>query len=422
MHSSEELIRVNLADIQQAHQRLLPVIRPTELDRSLTASKLLGLEVFLKLENMQYTGSFKFRGAYNKISRLTDEQKALGVIASSAGNHAQGVARAATLQGVRSKIIMPVGASLVKSEATKNYGAEVIFHGQTVDEAIEFARDLVAKESWTFVHPYEDPDIIAGQGTIGLEIAAAVQDWDSVIVPIGGGGLISGIATAMKALYPQCRVIGVVSEKADGMWRLKYAHPSVTLASSQAQGGMGKPSILPHAPTIADGIAVKRPSHRMFRSFIEPLVDDIVSVSDDEIAEAMVFLMERMKVVAEGSGAAALAAALHRPLKLGRKTCIVISGGNVDLNWIEKVIQKAQVRGGRVAEITVSIIDLPGQLSQITQVISEQGANILDVRHDRVKPQLLLRETHIHFLLETKNHDHIAAIKKALVDRGFCVL
>ncbi|MCX7675477.1 MAG: pyridoxal-phosphate dependent enzyme, partial [Bdellovibrionaceae bacterium] len=181
MHSSEELIRVNLADIQQAHQRLLPVIRPTELDRSLTASKLLGLEVFLKLENMQYTGSFKFRGAYNKISRLTDEQKALGVIASSAGNHAQGVARAATLQGVRSKIIMPVGASLVKSEATKNYGAEVIFHGQTVDEAIEFARDLVAKESWTFVHPYEDPDIIAGQGTIGLEIAAAAQDWDSVI-------------------------------------------------------------------------------------------------------------------------------------------------------------------------------------------------------------------------------------------------
>jgi threonine dehydratase len=401
-------LKVTLEDIQKAQKQLRGVIRATELDKSLSATQLLGVETYIKFENQQYTGSFKFRGAYNKISTLTEEQKKRGVIASSAGNHAQGVARSAQLIGVQATIVMPNGAPLVKAEATRNYGARVIFHGEVVDEAIDYAKTLVKKEGYTFIHPYEDEKIIAGQGTIGLEIHEALPDVDTVLIPIGGGGLISGTAVALKALNPKCRIIGVVSDKAPGMMQLKM--------------GQDFTSPVKNGQTIADGIAVKRPSAVMFRSFIDPYVDQIVSVTDDEIADAIVFLMERMKSVSEGSGAVGLAAALKLNLDLGKKTCIVISGGNIDLNIVSKVIERAQVRKGRLAEISVLVSDLPGSLSQLTHLIAQSGANIIDVRHDRLAEGLALRQTRILFVLETRNFEHIAAIKKQLVESHFTVL
>jgi len=401
-------LKVTLEDIQKAQKQLRGVIRSTEIDKSLSATQLLGVETYIKFENQQFTGSFKFRGAYNKISTLTEEQKKRGVIASSAGNHAQGVARSAQLLGIRATIVMPHGAPLVKAEATRNYGADVIFHGEVVDEAIEYAKNLVEKEGYTFIHPYEDEKIIAGQGTIGLEIHESLPDVDTVLIPIGGGGLISGIAVALKSLNSNCRIIGVVSDKAPGMMQLKMGYTP----SSPMRGGQ----------TIADGIAVKRPSSVMFKSFIDPYVDQIVSVTDDEIADAIVFLMERMKSVSEGSGVVGLAAALKLNLDLGKKTCIVISGGNIDLNIVSKVIERAQVRKGRLAEVLVSVSDLPGSLSQITHLIAQMGANIIDVRHDRLAEGLSLRQTRIHFTLETRNFEHIAAIKKQLVESKFTVL
>jgi len=402
------MLKVDLDDIKQAQTLLRGIIRSTEIDKSLSATKLLGVETYIKFENQQYTGSFKFRGAYNKISTLTESQKKRGVIASSAGNHAQGVARSAQLLGVQATIVMPHGAPLVKAEATRNYGAQVIYHGEVVDEAIDYAKILVEKEGYTFIHPYEDEKIIAGQGTIGLEIFEALPDLDTVLIPIGGGGLISGVALAIKSLNPKCRIIGVVSEKAPGMMQMKMG----SAPSDPMKGGQ----------TIADGIAVKRPSQAMFSAFINPYVDEIVSVTDDEIAEAIVFLMERMKSVSEGSGIVGLAAALKLNLDLGKKTCIIISGGNIDLNIVSKVIERAQVRKGRLTEILVSVSDLPGSLSRLTSLIAQAGANIIDVRHDRLAQDLSLRQTRIHFVLETRNLEHIAAIKKQLVESRFTVL
>jgi threonine dehydratase len=402
------MLKVTLEGILEAQKRLQGIIRKTQVDKSLSATQLLGVDTFIKFENEQYTGSFKFRGAYNKISTLTEEQKKRGVIASSAGNHAQGVARSAQLLGVQSTIVMPNGAPIVKAEATRNYGANVIYHGEVVDDSIDFAKTLVEKEGYTFIHPFEDEDIIAGQGTIGLEIFEAIPDVDTVLVPIGGGGLISGISVALKSLNPKIRIIGVVSDKAPGMMQLKRGEAP----SSPVKAGQ----------TIADGIAVKRPSPRMFTSFIDPYVDEIVSVTDDEIADAIVFLIERMKSVSEGAGAVGLAAALKQNLSLGKKTCILISGGNIDLNIVSKVIERAQVRKGRLIEILVSVSDLPGSLSQLTNLIAKTGANIIDVRHDRLAKDLSLRQTRIQFILETRNLEHIAAIKKQLVESQFTVL
>lgn len=402
-----DTIKVTLKDIQEAAVRLKGVIRVTELDLSLSASKLLGVQTYIKFENHQYTGSYKFRGAYNKIFQLTEEQKSKGVIASSAGNHAQGVARSSQLLNVPAKIVMPTGASLVKVEATRNYGAEVISYGEVVDDSISYAKELVNQFGYTFIHPYQDEKIIAGQGTVGLEIYQSLPDLNTVIVPIGGGGLISGMAVAIKALNPKVKIIGVVSERAPGMSQLAKNQPVV---------------IQPGPATIADGIAIKNPSQVMFQNFISPFVDEIVTVTDDEIADAIVFLMERMKSVAEGSGAAAMAAALKKNLSLGPKTCIVVSGGNIDLNIVSKIIERAQVRKGRLAEIAVSVLDLPGSLHLITQMIAASGANIIDVRHDRLAEGLALRYTRIHFVLETKNHEHIATIKKSLVEAQFQVL
>ncbi|MCE3010649.1 MAG: threonine ammonia-lyase [Proteobacteria bacterium] len=397
-------MKVTIEDIQRARKVLEGIIKHTEVDKSWSASELVGSEVFLKHENQQFTGSFKLRGAYNKISNLSEMEKRKGVVASSAGNHAQGVALSASKAGVKSVIVMPTTAPLVKVQATQNYGAEVILHGEIYDEAYEKARELERTEGYTFVHPYEDPWVIAGQGTIGLELMEALPDLNSIIVPVGGGGLISGIATAVKSVNPRCKIIGVQSEQAPGMEKL-FHHQSVELKQKTIS-------------TIADGIAIKKPSPIMFASFIEKLVDEIVTVSDDEIADAIVFLLERAKTVAEGSGAAGVAALLNRKLDLGEKTCVILCGGNIDLNIVAKIIEKGQIRRGRLVELSVVVDDMPGNLNKLTQVIAGLGANIMQVHHDRISNGLFLRETRIEFVLETKNWEHIEQIRSALLKVG----
>ncbi|ASD64484.1 threonine ammonia-lyase [Bdellovibrio bacteriovorus] len=396
-------MKVSFADIQKARELLKDIICPTEMSHSISASNLLKSEVYLKFENTQRTGSFKFRGAYNKISNLTADEKARGVVASSAGNHAQGVALSAKLAGVKSTIVMPETASISKASATRDYGANVVLKGEIYDEAFEHAQKLEKEHGYTFVHPYQDPHVIAGQGTIGIEILEKVPDLDTVIVPIGGGGLISGVALAVKAINPKIRVIGVQSDRSPGMAHLYNKQPL---------------SQIKRAATIADGIAIKNPSQVMLDNFISKYVDQVVTVSDDEIAEAIVFLMERAKTVAEGSGAAAMAAAMSRGLDLGKKTCVIISGGNIDLNIVSKIIDRGQILRGRLCELSVIVDDLPGNLSRLTQAIASQKANILEVRHDRVSKGLSLRETRIDFVLETTSIEHVERIKRALEETG----
>lgn len=396
-------MKVTFEDIKKARELIKDLICPTEMSHSISASKLVGSEVYFKFENTQRTGSFKFRGAYNKISNLTADEKARGVVASSAGNHAQGVALSASLAGVKATIVMPENASISKASATRSYGANVVLKGEIYDDAFEYAQKLEKEHGYTFVHPYQDPFVIAGQGTIGLELLERVPDLDSVIVPIGGGGLISGVALAVKSINPKIRVIGVQSDRAPGMVNLFNGEP--ILANKRAA-------------TIADGIAIKNPSKVMYDNFISKYVDEVVTVSDDEIAEAIVFLMERAKTVAEGSGAASMAAMMSRKLNLGKKCCVIISGGNIDLNIVSKIIDRGQIVRGRLCELSVVVDDLPGNLSRLTQAIAGQKANILEVRHDRVSKGLSLRETQIDFVLETSGAEHIESIKRALEATG----
>jgi len=397
-------MEVTFKDIQKAHELLKPVIKRTETDWSRSASKLLQSKIYFKFENEQLTGSFKIRGAYNKIYNLTEAEKKNGVVACSAGNHAQGVALSSSLTQVRSVIVMPVTAPLNKVEATKAYGAEVILKGEIFDEAKEHAHELAAKHGYTFVHPYEDPYVIAGQGTIGIEILESVSDLDTLVVPIGGGGLISGIALAAKTIRPQIRVIGVQSAQAPGMAQLFH--------------GQQPEAVKRRISTIADGIAIKYPSPVMYQNFISKWVDEIVTVSDDEIAEAITFLMERAKTVTEGSGAAGMAAAMNRKLNLGDKACIVLCGGNIDLNVVSKVIERGQIKRGRLVALSVVVDDLPGSLNRLTHAIAQERANVLEVHHDRVSQGLYLRETRIDFVLETSSQEHVEAIKRSLEQAG----
>lgn len=404
MTQSNSLLKVTLDDIKKAQTVLKGVVKNTELDKSFSASKIVGSEVYFKMENTQFTGSFKLRGAYNKIHNLTEEEKKRGVVASSAGNHAQGVAFSAKKAGVQSTIVMPEGAPLMKVSATKDYGAQVVLKGEVYDDAYDHARQLEAEKGYVFVHPYQDEAVIAGQGTIGLEVLDKVPDLDSIIVPIGGGGIISGIATAVKAINPKCRVIGVQSEQTPGMKDIFYKQ--------------GVREFQKRITTIADGIAIKRPSQVMLDSFISRLVDEIVTVSDDEIAGAITFLLERAKTVVEGAGAVGLAAAMNRNLNLGNKTCIALCGGNIDLNMVEKIIEKGQIRRGRLVELSVIVDDLPGTLHRLTKVIADEKANILEVHHDRISSGLFLRETKIDFVVETTSAEHVERIKQALRQSG----
>ena len=396
---------ITIDDVRKAQSFLKGQIVRTPVKPCPSAFAIPGTELFFKFENEQLTGSFKIRGALNKMNSLNSEERKRGVIASSAGNHAQGVAYSAKLAGVKAHIVMPVTSPIVKINATKAYGAEVILHGEFYDEAYTYAKELEKQKGYIFIPPFEDPMIIAGQGTIGLELFEDLADLDSVVVPIGGGGLISGIALAVKTLKPSIRVIGVVSNQAPGMKHL-FQHDQEPVRKKRIA-------------TIAEGIAVKSPSPKMYDTYISKLVDEIVEVDDNEIAQAIVFLLEKGKTVTEGSGAAGFAAVMRGGLNLGKKSCVILCGGNIDMNVMAKVIERGLRREHRLARLTVVCDDLPGNLNRITNVMAEERANILEVIHDRVSPELGIRETRIDLLVETSSDEHIQSIQNALKAQGF---
>jgi threonine dehydratase len=397
-------LSVTLEDIQNARTTIKNMINVTLCDYSKSATDLIGSEIYLKLENTQRTGSFKIRGAANKIASLTTEEKQRGVICCSAGNHAQGVALSSTLSGVRSVIVMPENAPIAKVEATKKYGAEVILHGQTFDDAKVRALQLAEEKKYVFVHPFEDSKVIAGQGTIGLEICEQIQNLDSIVVPIGGGGLISGIAIAAKSINPKIKIIGVQTEAVSTMIQMFQTQKYTPITNSIS--------------TLADGIAVKTPSQSMFDQFISKYVDEVATVNEGQIAEAIVFLLERAKTVSEGSGAVALAAALSKKLHLGKKSCMLVCGGNIDLNIVSDIIQRGQIQRGRLCELSVIVPDIPGSLSRLTQILADHRANILEVHHDRVKQGINVKETRINFVIETTSHAHIETIRQSMAKAG----
>ena len=389
--------------IREAQERLRGVARVTPL----TGAKTLGRGVYMKAENLQLTGAFKLRGAYNKLRSLTEEERARGVIACSAGNHAQGVALSAARLGIRSVICMPAGAPISKVEATKNYGAKVVLVPGTYDDAAAEADRLAAQEGYTFAHPFNDPLVIAGQGTIGLEILEQLPDAEQIVVPIGGGGLISGIAFAVKHLKPDCRVIGVQAAGAASMYISRHS---------------GKPTELRGVSTIADGIAVKKPGDMTFE-LCQRYVDEIVTVGEDEIASAILALMEGQKTVAEGAGATPVAACMFGKVDTSeKKTVCVVSGGNVDVTTLSRVITKGLSKSGRLVELTTKVTDKPGSLLQLIQLVSQSGANILNINHSREDRDSEVGACIVSLVLETRNSDHVAAIKLALTDAGYPLL
>lgn len=398
---------ISIKDILEAQKHIEGVAIKTPLRFSNEATRRMGCEVYLKMENEQRTGSFKIRGAYNNIRSLTSEQRAKGLIACSAGNHAQGVAFSATALKTKSTIVMPESSPLVKVHATRSYGAEVILYGKIYDDCYAKSQEIMKEKGYVFVHPFVDPMTIAGQGTVALEVLDSLPDLDSIVVPIGGGGLISGIATVIKAKNPKCKVYGVQSDLTPAMADMFHKRP---VKSSDRHSA------------LADGIAVKKADRGLYEDYISKLVDDIVVVNDSEIAEAIVLLLERTKTVAEGSGAAALAAVLSGKLKLGKKSVVVLSGGNIDLNSVAMVIERGLISHGRRAAINVVFNDAPGSLSHLTQVLGREGANILQVAHNRMDLDIGLREARIEFQIETIDQDHLERIKKALRDIGARIL
>lgn len=362
-------------------------------------------EVYLKPENLQHTGSFKLRGAYYKISQLSPEEKAKGVIACSAGNHAQGVALGATHNGIKSIICLPAGAPISKIEATKALGAEVCLVPGVYDDAYAKALELQKEHGYTLVHPFDDPLVIAGQGTIGLEIIKEMDDVDAVIVPIGGGGLISGVAFALKTLKPNIEVYGVQAEGAPSMAESIERDERIRLDA---------------VSTIADGIAVKEPGINTFE-MVKKYVDKIVTVTDDEVAAAILYLIEKQKLVSEGAGAAPMAAVLFHKLPLkGKKVVCLVSGGNIDVTSLNRVIARGLVKAGRDCNLVIQAADKPGQLAEICAVIGKHGGNILSVKHDRVESENV-NGCRLLIELETRNHEHIAEIKDGLRSAGFDV-
>lgn len=363
-------------------------------------------EIYLKTENLQLTGSFKLRGAYYKISQLTDEEKARGVIACSAGNHAQGVALGATHNNIKSLICLPAGAPMSKIEATKGYGAEVCLVPGVYDDAYAKALQLRDEFGYTFVHPFDDPKVIAGQGTIGLEILSQMPDVEAVIVPIGGGGLISGVAFAIKTLRPEIKVYGVQSSGAASM------------ATSLREGAI---THLNSVSTIADGIAVKEPGVNTFE-LCNRYVDEVVTVSDDEIAAAILALIEQQKIVAEGAGAVSVAAAMFNKLPIkGKKTVCLVSGGNIDVNTLSRVITRGLNKSGRNYSFIIDLDDKPGQLSGVCAVVAREGGNVISVSHERINSSSTINGCTIRMELETRNHEHIAKIREALTESGYKV-
>lgn len=393
---------LTLDKIYHAAFVLKNVARKTDL---IKATKLSDQhELYLKTENLQETGSFKLRGAYYKISQLTDEEKAKGIIACSAGNHAQGVAMAATRNGIKSVIYMPDGAPISKVEATKQLGAEVRLVKGAYDDAYATALQLQEDTGATFIHPFDDDEVIAGQGTIGLEILDELENPDAVVVPIGGGGLISGVAYAIKHLNPNVKIYGV------------QAAGAASMVKSQQEG---TPITLDQAETFADGIAVKHPGDITYQ-LVEQYVDEIVTVSEDEIAAAILALIEKQKVIAEGAGAVSVAAVLFHKLPVeGKKVVCIVSGGNIDVNILSRVITRGLLTSGRNVSLTIALTDKPGQLQEVSEIIARCGGNVVSVHHDRSDANMAITSCFLKLGLETRDHAQIVQIQKELTQAGF---
>ena len=394
---------LTLDRIYLANKVLKGIIRKTDMIYAPNIKS--DANIYLKTENLQVTGSFKIRGSYFKISQLTDKEKEKGVIACSAGNHAQGVALAATKNNIKSLICLPDGAPISKIEATKNYGAEVCLVKGVYDDAYNKAIELRDKEGYTFIHPFNDPDVIAGQGTIGLEIIEQLPEVDIVVVPIGGGGLISGVAYTIKQINPNCKVYGVQSIGAPSMDTSIKKEKITTLSKVQ---------------TIADGIAVKTPGDYTYE-LVKKYVDGIITVTDDEIALAILTLLEQQKLISEGAGAVPVAAVLANKIPdiKGKNVCCLVSGGNIDVTILSRVIERGLKMGGRKANITIALSDKPGQLSDVSRIIAQTGANVTSVNYDSTDLDMNITDCYLRINVETRNFDHINTIKKALKDEGF---
>ena len=396
---------LTLDKVYHARYILKQVIRETDV---IHAPKINPeADIYLKTENLQITGSFKVRGAYYRMSQLSDEEKARGVIACSAGNHAQGVALAAAKNGIKSLICLPDGAPISKVEATKSYGAEVNLVKGVYDDAYAEALRLRDEKGYTFIHPFDDENVIAGQGTIGLELLEQIPDMDAVIVPIGGGGLISGVAFAIKSLDPRIKVYGVQAAGAPSMYN--------AVRDCQIE-------CLESVSTIADGIAVKAPGENTFR-YVSEYVDEIVTVTDDEISAAILALMEQQKLVTEGAGAVPVAAAMFNkvPVK-GKKAVCLLSGGNIDVTILSRVIKRGLLMSGRSYSMMIELIDKPGQLMDVSRIIAELGGNVTSIHHERANEGSAVNGCYLRIVLETRNYEHIEAIKQALAKEGFKVM
>jgi threonine dehydratase len=395
---------VSFGDVQAARQRIREFIYCSPAPHSAALSQMTGQQVFLKLDNLQRTGAFKERGALNKILTLTDDEKRRGVIAASAGNHAQAVAFHATQRGIKARIVMPLMTPLVKVSSTEGFGAEVVLHGANYDEACAEALQQGEADGMTFLHPFDDPDVIAGQGTIGLELLEQVPNLEAVVVPIGGGGLISGVACAIKESNPRIRVVGVQTDRLPSMLRAREA---------------GGPVTVPAEATIADGIAVRRAGEQTF-PLVQRYVDEIVTVDEEEIAKAILVLLEREKTLAEGAGAVALASLLQRKTSLdGQRTAVLVCGGNIDVSLLAKIIERGLVKDGRHTRLRIHLTDRPGALHQLTKIIADVRANIVQTAYDRAHYGVNLGDTVIDFTLETRGYDHNREISEVLTAAGY---
>ena len=393
---------LTLDKIYHARYVLKQVIRETDIIHAPNINP--ESEIFLKTENLQITGSFKVRGAYYKISRLSDEEKARGVVACSAGNHAQGVALAAQKNGIKSVICLPDAAPISKIEATRSYGAEICLVNGVYDDAHAKAEQLKEEMGYTFIHPFDDDDVIAGQGTIALELIDQLDKIDAVVVPVGGGGLISGIAFAIKNLHPEIKVYGVQAAGA---------------ASMVQSVKDGKIECLSSVSTIADGIQVKEPGENTFR-YVNEYVDDVVTVTDDQISSAILALIEQQKLIAEGAGAASVAAVMFDKIPdiKDKNVVCLVSGGNIDVTILSRVIKRGLLTSGRTENLLIELIDKPGQLKMVADIVAEQGANVISVHHERAGENSNVNGCYLRLLLETRNFEHIEKVRKALTDSG----
>jgi threonine dehydratase len=394
---------LTLDKVFDASNVLKEVIRPTDCIYAPLVNK--DCNTYLKTENLQVTGSFKVRGAYYKISKLSEEEKAHGVIACSAGNHAQGVALAAAKNGIKSIICLPDGAPISKVEATRSYGAEICLVPGVYDDAYAEAIRLRDEKGYTFIHPFDDENVIAGQGTIGLEILNQVTDADVIVVPVGGGGLISGVAFAVKQLNPRVRVYGVQAEGAPSMVK--------SLESGEIQ-------CLDDVHTIADGIKVKEPGENTF-AYCSQYVDGVVTVSDDEVSSAILHLIEKQKLIAEGAGAVSVAAVMFNKIPdiKGKNVVCLVSGGNIDVTILSRVIKRGLLKSGRSDTLTIQLEDKPGQLKGVSAIISDLGGNVVSIHHERASEDSDITECLLRIVLETRNYEHISEIRNSLTKAGF---